>query len=192
MWHPAGSTWLGSLHWQKLIFQQFKSHIFFQKSNFNFNLCPLFSSSPGAVKSPNPKRDIPLDRLDLAASIERGQPWQRPLGISCLCRRTLWSSDQSSVPKAEAAWGRHGSGGGCKGCTGRGRLTLRSGFVKDALISHFTEISRLVKVSWFRNVFFVSSILPKNERKYSTLLLKYLKLSLFCGSQKDISKLTDL
>ena len=115
-------------------FQQFKSHIFFQKSNFNFNLCPLFSSSPGAVKSPNPKRDIPLDRLDLAASIERGQPWQRPLGISCLCRRTLWSSYQSSVPKAEAAWGRHGRGcKGCKGCTGRSRLTLRSGFIKDAL-----------------------------------------------------------
>ena len=37
-----------------------------------------------------------------------------------------------------------------------------------------------LKVSWFRNVFLVSSILPKNEQKNSTLLLCYLKSNCFC------------
>ena len=56
------------------------------------------SSAFGAPKSADPERDFPLDRVDLAASVQRRQPRQWPLGIPCLCRRTLRSSHLSSIP----------------------------------------------------------------------------------------------
>ena len=50
----------------------------------------------------------------------------------------------------------------------------------------------VLKVSNFRNVFLVSSILPKNERKQFDLRYNSRKVQYFRSYQKDISKLTDL
>ena len=60
------------------------------------------------------------------------------------------------------------------------------------------KTSSLVKVVYFRNIFLVSSILPKNEQKIQRhYSCKYLTSNCFVfwenwRHQKDISKLTDL
>ena len=76
-----------------------------------------------------------------------------------------------------------------------GRQKLSFQIPKGPFTSDVRFFSRQKKVSSFRNLFLVSSILPKNEQKHSTLLLQVELFSFVFWEngrlQKDISKSND-